>query len=93
MHREPWVRNTAALVGAAEESGRVTVIGHPDDDRYPLIRMRLRAAENHTAIELNNGSLNRFHENQWRRISEEVLEACRKYRTMVLMGRTVISLL
>ena len=65
MHREPWARNTAALVRAAEKSGRVTVIGHPDDDQYPFSRIGLRAAENHATIELNNGSLNRFHENQW----------------------------
>ena len=29
------VKNTAALVGAAENLN-VTVIGHPDDDRYPI---------------------------------------------------------
>ena len=29
------VKNTAALVGAAENPN-VTVIGHPDDDRYPI---------------------------------------------------------
>lgn len=82
------VKNTAALVGAAENPN-VTVIGHPDDDRYPIDpdEVAAAAAENHTAIELNNGSLNPLSTriNGPKNI-RKVLEACRKYHTMVLMG-------
>ena len=67
----------------------MTVIGHPDDDRYPIDpdEVAAAAAENHTAIELNNGSLNPLSTriNGPKNI-RKVLEACRKYRTMVLMG-------
>ena len=73
------VKNTAALVGAAENLN-VTVIGHPDE-------VAAAAAENHTAIELNNGSLNPLSTriNGPKNI-RKVLEACKKYHTMVLMG-------
>lgn len=67
----------------------MTVIGHPDDDRYPIdpYEVAAAAAENHTAIELNNGSLNPLSTriNGPKNI-RKVLETCRKYRTMVLMG-------
>ena len=65
------------------------VIGHPDDDRYPIDpdEVAAAAAENHTAIELNNGSLNPLST----RINgpkkyQEGPGGMQKYHTMVLMG-------
>ncbi len=81
------VKNTAALVGAAENP-EVTVIGHPDDDRYPIDPDEVAAAA------AENGSLNPLSTriNGPKNI-RKVLEACRKYHTMVLMGRTAISVM
>lgn len=80
--------NTKALIGAVENPN-VTVIGHPDDDRYPIDHDQLAAAaaEHHTALELNNGSLNPLSTRKGARKNiVALLEACRKYKTMILMG-------
>lgn len=80
--------NTRALIGAIQNPN-VTVIGHPDDDRYPVDHDELAAAasEYHTALELNNGSLNPLSTRKGgRRNIIKMLEACKKYRTKVLMG-------
>ena len=45
------VKNTAALVGAAENPN-VTVIGHPDDDRYPT--MVLMGTDSHICYEIGH---------------------------------------
>ncbi|MGI6075906.1 MAG: phosphatase [Pyramidobacter sp.] len=49
--------NTAALIGAMRNPF-VKIIGHPDDDRYPLDYPRLvrAAAEYHVALEVNSAS-------------------------------------
>lgn len=80
--------NTAALIGAMKNP-MVTVIGHPDDSRYPVDADELAAAavEYHTAIELNNGSLNPLSSRKdGPENSRRILEACKKYKTMILMG-------
>lgn len=80
--------NTKALIGAVENPN-VTVIGHPDDDRYPIDHDELAAAaaENHTALELNNGSLNPLSTRKGARKNIVILlEACKKYNTKVLMS-------
>lgn len=80
--------NTRALIGAIQNPN-VTVIGHPDDDRYPVDHDELAAAasEYHTALELNNGSLNPLSTRKGgRKNIIKMLEACKKYRTKVLMG-------
>lgn len=80
--------NTKALLGAVKNP-YITIIGHPDDDRYPVDydELAAAAAEHHTALELNNGSLNPLSV----RIGGKnnilrMLEACKKYKTMILMG-------
>ncbi len=80
--------NTKALIGAMENPF-VTMIGHPDDDRYPVDMEELAAAaaENKVALELNNGSLNPLSVRKGARKNiVRMLEACRKYKTMVIMG-------
>ena len=51
--------NTDALIGAMKNP-YVKIIGHPDDDRYPLEYDRLipAALENRVALEVNNSSFN-----------------------------------
>lgn len=51
--------NTDALIGAMENP-YVKIIGHPDDDRYPLEYQRLipAALEHKVALEVNNSSFN-----------------------------------
>lgn len=82
------VNNTKALTGAAKNPA-VTVIGHPDDSRFPIDidELAAAAAEYHTALELNNSSLNPLSS----RVDapencRKMLEACKKYKTMVIMG-------
>ena len=80
--------NTKALIGAVENPD-VTIIGHPDDDRYPTDHDELAAAAaaNHTALELNNSSLNPLSSRKGgRKNIITMLEACKKYKTMVMMG-------
>lgn len=80
--------NTKALIGAVKNPD-VNIIGHPDDSRYPIDADELAAAaaQYHTAIELNNGSLNPLSVRQnGRQNMLKVLEACKKYKTMVVMG-------
>ena len=77
-----------ALLGAVKNPA-VTIIGHPDDERYPLNHDELAAAaaEHQTALELNNGSLNPLSVRKGARKNIiRMLEACKKYKTMVIMG-------
>lgn len=85
--------------GTAEENTRasimamrnpyVKILGHPDDDRYPLNReeLVLAAKEEKVAIEINNSSL---HPNSARKGGREnireLLELCKKYQVPVLLG-------
>ena len=67
----------------------VKIIGHPDDDRYPLdIEAIAKAAsEKKVVLELNNGSLNPLSTRVNGKANIiKMLEACKKYDTMILMG-------
>lgn len=80
--------NTNAYLGAIKNPD-VSVIGHPDDGRYPfdIDAVAAAAAEYHTALELNNSSLKPGATRVGgRENSRKMLEACKKYGTMVLMG-------
>ncbi|TQQ84367.1 phosphatase [Peptacetobacter hominis] len=81
-------KNTEAVINAIKNPN-VKIIGHPDDDRYPLDidKVAKAAYENKTALEMNNGSLNpkSTRKNGAANI-EKMLEACKKYGTMVIMG-------
>ncbi|MEY8337736.1 phosphatase [Lachnospiraceae bacterium 62-35] len=82
------VGNTRTLIRVIQNP-LVTIIGHPDDDRYPVNHDELAAAaaENHTALEMNNSSLNPLSARTGgRKNILRLLEACRKYKTMVIMG-------
>ncbi len=80
--------NTDAAI-AAMENPYVTILGHPDDSRYPLEYERLvkAAKENHVALEVNNSSL---HPKSIRKGAREniitYLELCKKYQVPILLG-------
>ncbi len=80
--------NTRASI-LAMQNPHVTVLGHPDDDRYPLDRERIvRAAkETGTAIEINNSSLNPHAARKGAQENiKELLYWCGRYETPVLLG-------
>lgn len=80
--------NTRASIRAMENP-YVTVLGHPDDDRYPLDRDAVvkAAKEFGVAIEINNSSLNPAAARQnGRKNIEELLRLCRNYEVPVLLG-------
>lgn len=80
--------NTQASIRAMENP-YVTVLGHPDDDRYPLDRERIvkAAGELGVAIEINNSSLNPAAARQnGRKNIEELLRLCKEYDVPVLLG-------
>ncbi len=80
--------NTQAYLNAMKHKG-IDIIGHPDDNRYPVDYDTLVAAakEHKVLLELNNSSLNprgyREHalENQI-----AMLELCKKYKTPISLG-------
>jgi putative hydrolase len=71
------------------ENPEVSIIGHPDDARFPIDydEIAAAAAEHKKALELNDASLN---PTTARRGAHEtmpiMLASCRKYRTKILMG-------
>lgn len=81
-------QNTAAVIGAIRNP-YVTIIGHPDDGRYPLdLEAVVKAAkEHHTLLEINNSSLS---PNGSRANAKEndllLLEYCKRYEVPVIMG-------
>ncbi|PNV61988.1 phosphatase [Clostridium sp. chh4-2] len=80
--------NTDALIGAMKNP-YVKIIGHPDDDRYPLEYERLVAAakEQEIALEVNNSSLrpNASRQNADHNL-KIMLEYARKLEVRVIMG-------
>lgn len=80
--------NTRAVLGAIENS-EVTIIGHPDDSRYPIKMDEIvaAAAEYHTALEVNNSSMHpqNYRENARENILE-MLECAKKYKANIILG-------
>lgn len=80
--------NTRAYIKAMENP-EVSIIGHPDDGRYPVDYDELvRAAkENHCLLEINNSSLNPkgFRQNAHGNLTK-MLKLCAKYDTAVIAG-------
>lgn len=81
-------QNTSALIGAMRNPF-VKIIGHPDDDRYPLDYEEITqaATAEKVALELNNSSLNPLST----RVNGEknirnLLEKCIDNHTMIIMG-------
>lgn len=80
--------NTRASV-MAMKNPYVTILGHPDDDRYPLDREAVvkSAAEFGVAIEINNSSLNpKAARQNGRENIKELLHLCEKYKVPVILG-------
>lgn len=88
IHAGSRQENTSALIGAMRHP-QVKIIGHPDDDRYPLDYDRLTdaAKETQVAIEVNNSSFGPAsgRQNAWEN-DMVLLEQCRKKRVPVIMG-------
>ncbi len=82
------VKNTNVILKVMENPF-VKIIGHPDDDRYPLDNETIAAAaaEHNVALELNNGSLNPMSTRKGgRKNITDLLERCKKYKTNIIMG-------
>ncbi len=80
--------NTQALIGVMNNP-YVKVIGHPDDDRYPLDYDKLTraASKMKVALELNNSSLLPLSTRLNGRINaEKMLKKCIENETMVIVG-------
>ena len=80
--------NTRALVGAMQLPF-VSIVGHPDDDRYPLdyTELAAAAAREHVALELNNSSFRPSTGRvNGRKNAVSLLNACRIHTTRVIMN-------
>ncbi len=82
-------RNTTAMINAIE-SGKVDIVGHPDDVKYPYDYERLvkACAKHHVIIELNNSSLapNGYRGKGAPERDAELLKLCRQKGVYVAMG-------
>ena len=80
--------NTKAYLNAMKNP-KVTIIGHPDDDRYPLEYDRLipAALENRVALEVSNSSFNpRSGRQNARKNVAAWLAIAREYRLPIILG-------
>lgn len=81
-------QNTAAYVGAMKNP-YVKIIGHPDDDRFPMDLDTLAAAakEHHVLLEVNNSSFNPLSSRKGAATSYRVmLERCMHYQTPIIIN-------
>ena len=80
-------QNTAALIGAMKNP-KVKIIGHPDNPKYPVDfdALAKAAKENHVLLECNNSSYAPGSRQGSRELAGELLAACKKHGTMVIMG-------
>lgn len=81
-------QNTSAYLGAIQNPA-VQIIGHPDDGRFPIDYDTLAAAakEHHVLLEINSSSLHpRCNRLNTRENYLALLEACRHYRTPVIIN-------
>lgn len=80
--------NTEALIKAMDRQ-KVRIIGHPDDDRYPIDRESLviSAKEKKVLIELNNSSLTKNSSRKNARENNiEILKLCHKHKVDVIIN-------
>lgn len=80
--------NTNAILKAMDNK-RVKIIGHPDDDRFPLDYEQIvkKAAEKNILLEVNNTSLNPTSSRSGAEKNyKEMLKYCKKYNTRVIFG-------
>lgn len=81
-------QNTAAYLGAIKNP-HVTIIGHPDDDRFPYDYEAIVSAakEHHTLLEVNASSLHPLSPRPGARENYKIiLGLCRKYKTPVIIN-------
>lgn len=81
-------QNTAAYVGAIENP-YVTVIGHPDDSRFPCDyeTIVLAAREHHTLLEVNSSSLHPNSSRQGARANyEKMLDLCVQHQVPIIIN-------
>lgn len=81
-------QNTAAYVGAIENP-YITIIGHPDDNRFPCDYDTIVAAakEHHTLLEVNSSSLHPLSPRPGARKNyDKMLELCKRYRVPVIIN-------
>lgn len=81
-------QNTEALIGAMKNP-YVSIIGHPDDGRFPVdMEAVVKAAgENHKLLEVNNASLTPGSSRLNGRENDRImLRFCRQYGVPVIMG-------
>lgn len=80
--------NTEALIKAMDKQ-KVRIIGHPDDDRFPINResLVLSAKEKKVLIELNNSSLTKNSSRKNARENNiEILELCKKHKVDIIIN-------
>ena len=81
-------QNTAALIGAMRNP-HVRIIGHPDNPAYPVDfdQLAQAAREQHVLLEVNNSSYQPGGSRSGsRELSQNLLAACKRQGTMVIMG-------
>jgi putative hydrolase len=80
--------NTETLIKVMSIEG-IQVIGHPDDERYPLDydALAYAAKEHNVLLEINNSSMNGFSaRSNSKEIIKELLTACKRHNTHVIFG-------
>ncbi len=80
--------NTNALIKVMGIDG-IQIIGHPDDERYPLDydALALAAKEHNVLLEINNSSMNGFSaRSNSKRVIRQLLDACKRHQTHVIFG-------
>lgn len=89
FHEERTVENVTAAMVNAMKHPLINIIGHPDDDRFPVDYEKLvRAAkETGTLLEVNNSSM-REDNNRVNAVEniKTMLELCKKYNVPVTTG-------
>ncbi len=82
-------QNTAAILGAMRNP-KVKIIGHPDNPSYPVDfdAIARAAKEHHVLLEINNSSYSPVAKSRLGSdvLAKDLLAACRKYETMVIMN-------
>lgn len=80
--------NTEALIKVMGIEG-IQMIGHPDDERYPLDydALAYAAKEHKVLLEINNSSMNGFSaRSNSKSVIKNLLDACKRHQTHVIFG-------
>ncbi|PKM67601.1 MAG: phosphatase [Firmicutes bacterium HGW-Firmicutes-19] len=80
--------NTETLIKVMSIEG-IQVIGHPDDERYPLDydALAYAAKEHNVLLEINNSSMNGFSaRSNSKEVIKDLLSSCKLHETHVIFG-------